>query len=218
MSMTPEIENKLKGFEAFEGQLFELSKEMLSAGQGLYPLDNFAIGVINRSLALISGFVLLIRNSNYIGAAHLTRPHLDNYLRFYAAWQVSDPHDFAMQTMKGVRIEKLKDRNGNSLKDSNLIKTASLDYPWMQNVYDQTSGFTHLSSKHILTSGKLLDQEKRTIELAVSKFDKYVEDESRSEAIDCMSEITRCIIKLLVGWIWTKNNEDKLEELRKHSG
>ena len=147
----------------------------------------------------------------------MARPHLDNYLRFYAAWQVSDPHDFAMQTMKGVRIEKLKDRLGNSLKDSNLIKTASRDYPWMQNVYDETSGFIHLSSKHILTSSKLIDKEEGTVEFAVSKLDKYVQDESRSEAIDCMIEITRCIIKLLEGWIWTKNNEDKLAELKKHS-
>ena len=55
----------------------------------------------------------------------------------------------------------------------------------------------------------------RTIEFAVSKLDKYVRDESRAEAIDCMIEITRCIIKLLEGWIWTKNNEDKLPELKK---
>ena len=87
----------------------------------------------------------------------------------------------------------------------------------MQSVYDQTSGFVHFSNKHILTSAKLLDKNERTVEFAVSKLDKYVQDESRSDAIDCMAEITRCIIKLLEGWIWTKNNEEKLPELRQHS-
>jgi hypothetical protein len=212
--MTPEIDRKLLELEEFEKILFQLSKEMMTTGRGIFPFDHLAIGVINRSLSLISGFILLIKNSNYIGAAHLARPHLDNYLRLYAAWQVDNPHDFATQTMKGVRIEKMKDRNGIPLRDSHLIKMASKDYPWMQNVYDETSGFIHLSSKHILTSAKITSKEERTIEFAVSKLDKYVHDQSRSEAIECMIEITRCIIKLLEGWIWTKNNEDKIQEMR----
>ena len=137
---------------------------MMSAGLGIFPLDHFAVGVINRSLSLISGFALLLRNSNYIGAAHLARPHLGQLSRFYAVWQVKHPHDFAMQTMKGVRIEKLKDRSGNSLRDSNLIKSASQDYPWMQSVYDQTSGVIHMSSKHILTSSRVIDKHEGTIE------------------------------------------------------
>ena len=216
MKMTPQIETRLQQLDNLEKELYELSKVMMSSGRGIFPLDQLAIGVINRSLSLLSGFSLLLRNSNYIGAAHLARPHLDNYLRFFGAWLVNDPQDFAMQTLKGVRIEKIINRYGKPLSDSNLIKYACKEYPWMKKVYHETSGFIHLSKKHILTSGKVIDKEERTIQFAVSKFDKYVKDESRLEAIECMIEITNCIKKLIEGWIWTKSNEDKLDELKKN--
>ena len=187
----------------------------MSPGQALFPLDMLAVGVINRSLSLITGFTNLIRQGNYIAAAHLARPHLDNYLRFSAAWLVSEPHDFAMKVMGGTRIDKLKDRAGRNLRDRYLVEIASIEYPWMENVYEQTSGFIHLSKKHVFTSTILKDKEERTVEFRVGKEDKYVADESRIEAVECMIEITNCIIRLLDGWIWTKSNPDTLEDLKK---
>ncbi len=110
--MTKQIILRLAHLESSEEAFKDLSKQMMEPGQDLFPLDMLAIGVINRSLSLLTGFATLIRANNYIAAAHLTRPHLDNFLRFYAAWLVDKPHDFAMDVMKGVRIDKLKDKDG----------------------------------------------------------------------------------------------------------
>lgn len=174
-----------------------------------------AVAVINRSLSLISGFTTLIRSKNYIGAAHLARPHLDNYLRFFAAWLVKDPHDFAMKIMQGKRIDQLTDQKEKLLKDFYLVEIASEEFPWMKNVYKETSGFVHLSKKHIFTSTKLTNKTERTLEFRVGKEDRCVQDESKIEAIECMIEITNCVISLLEGWIWTKSNPEKLDELKK---
>jgi hypothetical protein len=212
--MTQLIQTKLDHLDSFENVFKDLSKQMMLPGQDLFPLDMLAVGVINRSLSLIAGFTTLIRHGNYIASAHLTRPHLDNYLRFHAAWLVSDPHDFAIKVMGGTRIDKLKDRTGKNLRDSYLVEVASVDYPWIENVYKETSGFIHLSKKHVFTSTTIKDKEERTVEFCVSKEDKYVPDESRLEAAECMIEITNCIIILLEGWIWTKSNPDKLEALK----
>ena len=191
----------------------------MEPGQDLFPLDMLAVGVINRSLSLLTGFATLIRNDNYIAAVHLARPHLDNFLRFYASWLVDKPHDFAMNVMKGHQIDKLKDRNGKHLRDSYLVEVASKEYPWIYNVYKETSGFVHFSKKHVFTSTVLKNKEERTVEFRIGKEDKYVPEESKLEAIECMIEITNCIIKLLEGWIWTKRNPDMLDELkRKQSG
>lgn len=213
--MKQKINLKLDHLDSFEQNFKDLSKQMMEPGQDLFPLDMLSVGVINRSLSLLTGFTTLIRNNNYIAAAHLARPHLDNFLRFYASWLVNDPHDFAMKVMKGIRIDKLKDRNGKHLRDSHLVAMASKEYPWMQKVYKETSGFIHLSKKHVFTSTVLKNKEERTVEFRIGKEDKYVPDESKLEAVECMIEITNCIIKLLEGWIWTKRNPDNLEELRR---
>lgn len=212
--MTNTIISRLEQIDNFEQTFKELSKQMMAPGQDLFPLDMLAIGVINRSLSLLSGFTTLIRSKNYIAASHLVRPHLDNFLRFHAAWLVNEPHEFAMQVMKGTRIDQLKDRKGKKMRDSYLVEIASIQYPWIQNVYKETSGFIHLSKKHVFTSTILKDKEERTVEFRVSKEDKYVPDEAKLEAAECVIEITNCIILLIEGWIWSKSNPEKLEALK----
>src|SRR5690349_15408738 len=118
------IDKRLEQIDSFENNFKELTKQMISPGQDLFPLDMLAVGVINRSLSLLTGFTTLVRSNNYIAAAHLARPHLDNYLRFYAAWLVSEPHEFAMEVMRGKRIDKLKDRTGKHLRDAYLVEVA----------------------------------------------------------------------------------------------
>lgn len=70
------INTKLDHLDFFEKDFKDLSKHMMAPGQDLFPLDMLAVAVINRSLSLIAGFTTLIRNNNYIAAAHLARPHL----------------------------------------------------------------------------------------------------------------------------------------------
>lgn len=201
------MEQHLTQLDAYENVFIDLSKQLITADNGhMFPLDCLTVAVINRSLSLLAGFSTLLKNENYIAAVHLVRPHLDNYLRFSAAWLVSEPHEFAMSVMKGERIDKIKDRDGKFLRDSYLVEMASKDYPWIQNVYKETSGFIHLSSKHVFTSSTIKDAEKGIIEFKISKDDKYVHDNFRIEAIEGMFEITDCLIHLIESWIWTKNN------------
>ena len=212
--MTNTIISRLEQIDNFEQTFKELSKQMMAPGQDLFPLDMLAIGVINRSLSLLSGFTTLIRSKNYIAASHLVRPHLDNFLRFHAAWLVNEPHEFAMQVMKGTRIHQLKDRKGKKMLDSYLVEIASIQYPWIQNVYKETSGFIHLSKKHVFTSTILKDKEERPVDFRISKEVKYVPDEAKLETAECVIEITNCIILLIEGWIWSKSNPEKLEALK----
>ncbi|MFW5983483.1 MAG: hypothetical protein ACOCQ4_03195, partial [bacterium] len=145
----------------------------------------------------------------YITACHLVRCHLDNVLRFSASWLVDDPHRFAMNIMSGERIDKMKDREGNQLKDWYLRNKLNEEYPWVTKVYEETSGFIHLSKKHIFTSSKLKDIEKRIVEFRISKKDNYVPDAARIEATQGMNEITYVLCHYIEGWIWTKNNPEK---------
>lgn len=106
--------------------------------------------------------------------------------------------------MNGERIDKLKDTKGNFLRDSYLVSVATQEYAWVDKVYKETSGFIHLSEKHMLTSGRVKNANERTVEFQISKEDKYVPDIAKIDAINCMIAITDCIINLLVGWTETR--------------
>jgi hypothetical protein len=201
--VTEKIEILLQELENLEYKIKDLFKKINTSF--IYPLDILANTVLDRSLHIIFGFTKLIRDENFIAASHIVRCHLDNILRFYAATLVNDPQDFAYQIMKGVQVDKLKDKEGNYLKDSLLRNKLNKNYPWVTNVYKETSGFIHLSSKHVFTSSKLIDNKKRIIEFSLSKKDNYVTDVSRSEAIRCMIEITNVLCHFIEDWIMTKN-------------
>lgn len=200
------INSLLENLANSEEKIKELAKLMITEHSSIFPVDYLAIAVMNRSLSLISGFITLIKTDNFIGAAHLVRPHLDNFLRFYSVWQVKEPHEFAMKILNGERIDKLKDQKGKYMKDFYLVELASNEFSWIEKVYKETSGFIHLSNKHFFTSSRLKDKENGILEFKVSKFDKYVNDNHRVEGILGMIEITNCICELIYGWIYTKNN------------
>jgi hypothetical protein len=171
----------------------------------IYPLDFLAFAILNRSLCLTSGFVALIRANNLIAAAPLVRIQLDNSLRFYASSLVDQPHDFAMKVLGGTRIDKMKDRSGKRLSDSYLVELLSAHHPWITLVYKETSGFVHLSEKHIFNSLKITDAEQRQILLKISDRDEFVPESGYLEAVDVFTKTTRLALELASAWADQRN-------------
>lgn len=99
--LTPVLDFYLERLDFFDKKIMYLGKWMIHSGQGIYHLDYYISGILNRGMSLIYGFITLIRSVNFISAAHLVRPYLDNYLRLSAAWMVEKPHDFAFNVLKG---------------------------------------------------------------------------------------------------------------------
>jgi hypothetical protein len=212
----PKTENQeiLKDFlEGYMGVLggYEKKFQMLAAcmiksGKGLYGLDYYISGILNRSSSLIYGFETLIGSANFLSAAHLVRPHLDNYLRLSAAWLVKEPHTLATNVWKGDVIRKMKDRDGKFMTDAYLKDKATIDYPWIADVYEATSGFIHFGEKHIRNATSLTKDpdKKESLTTFIGKFDNQVSYESKIEATIGMIEISNCIAKQVYGWIETK--------------
>lgn len=194
----------LQKLSFFESKFQCLAKAMMISGKGVYPLDIYISGILNRSLSLIYGFETLIKSVNFLGAAHLVRPLLDNYLRLSAAWIVSSPHDFVNEVWSGKSVKDLKDKDGRLMTDRYLKQKAAVKYPWIENVYDETSGFIHFSAKHIVNATTLSDANERSLITVISKTDNNVSIGSKLEGILCMIEICNCIAEMTFGWIETK--------------
>lgn len=204
------LNKSVKYLKDYHNDHLTLFKKMMNANDGnLFPLDIVASGVMKRSLNLISGFCLLIENHNLLCAAPLLRLQIDNVLRFSAAWLVENPHDFANKIMDGVPVKDLKDINNKKLTDTYLKKVLGKKHPWLQRVYEETSGFVHLSDKHIFTTIKPTSID-MTCNIEI-KLDDDIPDEYLIEAIEAFIATTNILFEYIEGWIFTKDNPGELK-------
>ncbi|WEA01709.1 hypothetical protein [Mucilaginibacter sp. SJ] len=115
-----------------------------------------------------------------------------------------DPHGFATEVWKGNPIRKIRDTDGKFMTDSYLKEKATIDYPWIADVYEATSGFIHFSDKHIANATTLTKGKESSLTTFIGKVDNQVYYESKIEATIGMIEISNCIAKQVFGWIETK--------------
>lgn len=199
-----QLEEGLERLQASQQQLIDLAKEMITAAD-LYQMDLLTTAVLNRSLALIDGFVGLMRSNNALAALHLVRLHLDSLLRYSAAWLVDDPGAFAMQVFGGKQVRKIRDRTGTLMLDKYLVDKLSEEYAWVSSVYAQTSGYVHLSEKHYHSAlRKKAGKDERMVEAVISKDDKFIPYILKLDATGATFEITQCIYEYVFGWTDTK--------------
>lgn len=169
-------------------------KELSIAGSGnTYPMDFYISAIINRNLSLTEAFIQLIGSKNFLAAAHLARPNLDNLLRLHAAFLTVNPNAFAIQIMKGAKVKSFKDKiTQKSLSDAYLRKSVSQEYPWVDKVYTTTSGYIHFGHRHI-TPNTTVNEYDSSLSFIISPFDYKVSNRERIEALACMLQISLCI-------------------------
>ena len=186
----------------------ELFYQMINAdGRKLFPLDIYASGSIKRSLAHCKGFATLIDSKNLTCAGAVIRLQLDTLLRFYAAFLVEDPHEFSNSVLGGKQVNDHKDHNGRKMTDAYLVGCLTEQYPWIKEVYKQTSGYVHFSTKHIFAAIHSLDEESGNVNFQISPDDVPRSKEFYQEAIDCFYKITIIFLEYVEGWIATKNQK-----------
>jgi hypothetical protein len=184
----------------------------------LFPIDFLSTAATHRAMCLIEGFCLLIEHRNFICAAPLIRLLLDTLLRFYALWLIDQPHDLVMEVLEGKELRRVKDRDGKPLTDSYLVKKLSAEYPWIERVYRETSGYIHLSKKHYFNTVREVRDSDRSVETAIGPEDTSISDEIYDESLDAMIEISGAVLRYLYGWAHTKETAAVSTNAAKHNG
>lgn len=170
------------------------------SSNSLYTMDFLAVAVLNRSLALTRGFCDLIESQNFLAAVPLIRLQLDSCLRFSAALSTPNPNEVADKVLSGVSIRNLRDRDGDKMNDANLKRKLTEKYPWVSKVYENTSGFVHLSEKHIFNALHVENREARTVLLKVGEKDAFVPQWAYLEAVNAFKRITVTLLGLVKAW------------------
>jgi hypothetical protein len=197
----------------------ELGRQMLEAfGGAVYGVDLLAAGALNRSKAHIAGFCHLVGTKNLICAGALLRLQLDTALRFYAAFRVDRPHDFALSVLAGKRVRDLKDTEGQRMTDAYLVRQLGKEFSWVPLVYERTSGYVHLSDVHLLSVMSIADdraEAERSFTIKISEEDKPLPEWIYTEAIDAFRAATDILLHYIRGWVFTKANPELIQKWKR---
>lgn len=200
--MNVEVNKTIAELEELRNKHEDAGKRLFKVTNGtLFPCDAMYFSVLNRSLELFDGFVLLMNNNNYGCGMALLRMQLDNVLRFYGVLHTVDPHATARAMLNGTKLSTVKDRKGRKLKDFYLVELMGKSNSWVEHVYNLTSGYIHLSNEHVihmLGRSQSVGEGKR--ELYVGSGDEHVDAQHMIELIKAFRAITEGVFKLLAEW------------------
>lgn len=137
-----QYEKKLKELRA---QGIIIAKSII--GETLTKDDLFFCASLDRCLRLTDGIIPMLKDRNLTCAGALLRLQMDNCMRTYAAFIAADKAKVIDCIISGDPINKEKDFTGKKMSDGHLKKVISKIDNQFSQVYDQASGFIHLSSK-----------------------------------------------------------------------
>lgn len=137
--------NGKKTLDELRKQGVELAQGVI--GETLLADDFFFCASLNRCINLIEGFWLLINSRNLTCAGAILRLQIDNCLRTYAAFIAADRNKVIECIIEGRRIDKERDTKGHMMTDGYLKKKLGEMDSSIVMIYDNTSGYIHLSEK-----------------------------------------------------------------------
>jgi hypothetical protein len=204
--MDKKLENKLAEFDQAESLLIELGEAIWKSDEGrIFGVDLLVIAALRRALAVLHGFKILIENRNFVSAAALLRLQLDSSLRLFAGTLVDDPHRLALEVISGKRIDQMVDRDGKRMTDSYLVKKLTKLYPWIRNVYKQTSGYIHLSAKHFHAAVHEVGEDRHVAFQMAAQDSDLFPPRLYLEATEAFLAATRVFAELLGSWFAAKD-------------
>lgn len=207
----PALQQHLDAVESARHELMSNAERFLRADGGLlYPLDLLVTAVADRAVALLSGFCRMVRERNLVTASAIVRLQVDTAARLFAASIAPDPHEFAVQVLAGERIDKLRDRHGRRMTDRFLVTelASRSGCAWIPDVYEQTCGYVHLSSKHFHHTARAIDSDARRISFKISALDRPLDDPAYIEVTQAFAEVTRMVGAAVRSWAQTKEGAD----------
>jgi len=118
----------------------------------LFPIDFVLLSVLNRSLDLVAGFTWAYDRWNLSTAAPIVRMQVDNVLRL--ALLAKAPAGLVTDVLlSGKPLNKEKDPLARPGEKYRLTDHRPRDhtrdrFPWLDLVYEKSSGWVHFSSVH----------------------------------------------------------------------
>lgn len=186
-------ENIVSDIKRTERELLDACGNYLT-GVGVYFQHFYLMGVARRTLAQSHAFRQLVEDRNHLVLFAIIRMQLDTALRLYALYWVEKPEEFARQVYMGGQVNRLKAADGQQMSDKYLKDKLSHRYPWIDDVYQNTSGAIHFSNRHILAAIRTKEGgERGEFEMLIGPNDRDHELEDYHELLAAFRHINMII-------------------------
>lgn len=201
-------------YEICSNVLIEAERSLASIcvfpeGTSLTHASLFGFGIARRAVALSSGFRTLVLQCNSLSAMPLVRMQLDTACRLYAGFFVEDHQKFCADVFKGRQINKMKCSDNKQMNDKYLVDRVAKQNPWMNRVYDVTSGYIHFSDRHIKEAVQCDKNGDGSLYIGPKDLDRTPED--YIEPMQCMLHLNLMIKEALMDWFESKASLENLE-------
>jgi hypothetical protein len=177
-------------------------------------MDGLAMTVLDRSLSLVHGFTLLVRNGGYIPAAGLVRMQLDNVIRLHGITRQPDPHLVASRVIIGERLDQMVGFDGQRMHDANLRALLSKANPWVDHAYVVSSGYVHLSDQHVHHfMQRCAVKADGSRDVGIGTTDDYLRDDQRVDLVNAFCGVTRGTLTVVSRWTAHRSQYGSQSEL-----
>ena len=195
------LEKRLSALQRLEAEITEKAQDSISRQSSFSHSDMYVLGALKRTLAQCEGFQLLIGARNFSCSAAILRIQIDTSMRISALRFVDDRNALCEKLLDGKALNKQKSSEGEKLTDAYLRKKLAPEYPWLDEVYKQTSGFIHLSMRHFFSSIARSDDETRMVYLQITGNDPKRPESDYYEIVDTFFEATKVAGTVILGFL-----------------
>ncbi|HYC01957.1 MAG TPA: hypothetical protein VED40_01610 [Azospirillaceae bacterium] len=196
------LEERLAHIDRLAGSVATAMDGVLTPGTPVLMLDLLVVGALNRTVAQIAGFAQLVRARNFLCAASLLRPQLDTAIRLFGISLTDDQEAYARLVLAGEKITGFKDRKGRRLNDGYLAERLSEHFRWVKPVYDASSGFIHLSSRHVQQA--IVQETGAATQLRIAPIDSFTDETPYYELVDAFMAATRAVLEIVQAYAATR--------------
>ena len=179
-------------------------------GDTLYMDDLFFSSALDKSVALLDGFVEMLKSRNLTCVGILIRSLLDICMRIFAAFIAQDKPGFIEGYLKGKRICDFRDDQGNMMRDYVLRERLATYDSRISDVYKKASGYVHFSDTAFYSSVRALDN--YGIEFSIGLPLKEEANTTLLEGADAFIHYTFVEYRLLQAVVESKRHVDNCPE------
>jgi hypothetical protein len=209
--MEEELTLQIEKLKEYREKIVNLFAYSVSGEAGdLYDYDLYAAGAVNRAIAIINSFSLLLPVEP-LGAMALIRIHLDTLIRVNAPAVVEDRLGFVRDVMSGTRLDLMKlhpdvvarvDLKNDRMTDSNLVKVLTSFGNNIKVLYDEYCEDIHLSGK---TIEKAVLENSDGIHFSIGT-NEFISNDQKIKAVNDMIYISDLFIACLDAYIQYKKS------------
>ncbi len=203
-----ELDSRISQIQNLRKQCASLAQGII--GENLLKEDFFFCAALDRCIQLSEGFIPLLQQRNLTCVGAMLRLQMDNCMRTYAPFTAENKDAVIDCIINGEKIGNQKDLEGNKLTDYNLKNKMSKFNESFPKVYDQASGFIHLSHKAFYQTVSNVSKCTISCQIGCPLQERF--NPKLLEAADAFIHFTKLFYSFLFKIINAKKNFDKMQE------